>query len=213
MEFNLLVFIAGSITVTIVIARLVYKQFFTHKKRLEMQDWAILIAAIPAIACIGLTSGGLTAHGLGRDIWAVPEADLLYFGSYFYAAQILYVTIIAILKLSLCFFYLNVFPCRITHRILWATVVFHVLGGIAFVVGIVFECLPISNQWTRYDLSATTPQEAKCMNINALGWANAILNVASDLWLLLVPIYHLKQLDLHWKKKVGVTVMFGTGAW
>lgn len=213
MQFNLLVFIAGPVAIIIVAARLIYKQFFFRKKRFEMQDWAILVAVVPAIACIGVTSGGLTAHGLGKDIWVVPEADLMLFGSYFYAVQILYVTIIAILKLSLCFFYLNVFPCRKTHYILWATVVFHGAGGIAFVIGIIFECLPISDQWTRYNLSSTVPLEAKCININALGWANALLNLVSDFWLLIIPVYHIKQLDLHWKKKIGVCIMFGTGAW
>lgn len=49
------------------------------------------------------------------------------------------------------------------------------------------------------------------LNANAIGWANAAISVALDVWMLAVPLWNLKRLNLHWKKKVGVAAMFVVG--
>ncbi len=50
------------------------------------------------------------------------------------------------------------------------------------------------------------------MDINALGWANAGISIALDFWMLGLPMTQLTQLNLGWKKKLGVAAMFGVGA-
>lgn len=50
------------------------------------------------------------------------------------------------------------------------------------------------------------------MNINASGWANAAITLASDIWLLAIPLSQIRKLRLDWKKKAGATLMFLTGA-
>ena len=62
--FNVMMFVFGAFAVTIVVLRLVFKQFFSPKKRLEMHDWPIVFAIPFAFTAIGITLGGLTAHGL-----------------------------------------------------------------------------------------------------------------------------------------------------
>lgn len=204
----------GSFAAFIVLARLTYKQFFSPKKRLEMQDWPIMVAVPFAFTAIGITVGGLSAHGLGKDIWGVPTSDLRSFGYYFWTIEILYIILIIIIKLSLCFFYLQIFISKRTRIVVWVTAGLHICTMTAFVVAIILQCRPLSSQWDRYDFSeAGDNSSTKCFNINAAGWANAALNVASDLWLIAIPLYHVKKLDLHWKKKIGVVLMFGTGAW
>lgn len=209
-----MMFVFGAFAATIVIIRLVFKQFFSPKKRLEMQDWPIMFALPFAFTAIGITLGGLTAHGLGKDIWGVAANDLRSFGYYFWTIEILYIVLIISIKLSLCFFYLQIFVSRTTRIVVWVTAGLHIATLIAFVVAIVLQCRPLSSQWDRYDFSeAGDASSPKCVNINAAGWANAALNVASDLWLIAIPLYHVTKLDLHWKKKIGVVLMFGTGAW
>lgn len=50
------------------------------------------------------------------------------------------------------------------------------------------------------------------MDINALGWANAGISIALDIWMLALPMTQLVNLNLHWKKKLSVAAMFGVGA-
>lgn len=49
------------------------------------------------------------------------------------------------------------------------------------------------------------------MNSTAIGWANASISVAVDVWMLAVPLWYLRKLKLHWKKKIGVAAMFIVG--
>lgn len=202
-----------AITTLIVIARLVYKQFYSFDRRLDTQDWIVSIAGLLGLACAGMTIGGLSANGLGVDVWGVPPGQLRYFGIYFYLVQIFYVVVLFLIKLSLCLFFLKVFSGTCTRHLLWATVAFHVAAGLAFSIGIVFQCLPISVQWERYNFANYAIDDGHCADVNAAGWANAAFNIATDLWLLGIPLYQVRKLQLHWKRQFSVMFMFGIGIW
>lgn len=49
------------------------------------------------------------------------------------------------------------------------------------------------------------------MNSMAIGWANAAISVAMDIWMLAIPMWYLRRLKMHWKKKIGVAAMFIVG--
>jgi hypothetical protein len=54
--------------------------------------------------------------------------------------------------------------------------------------------------------------EGSCLNINAIAWANAIISILLDVWMLAIPLWQLKGLQLDWKKKLGVGMMFSVAA-
>lgn len=49
------------------------------------------------------------------------------------------------------------------------------------------------------------------LNINAIGWANASISIALDVWMLGIPLLQIRRLKLHWKKKISVAMMFFVG--
>ncbi|KAI6777750.1 CFEM domain-containing protein [Emericellopsis cladophorae] len=53
--------------------------------------------------------------------------------------------------------------------------------------------------------------QGSCVDANAVAWASAATNIALDLWLLAVPLWQLRTLRLHRKKKIGVGLMFCVG--
>lgn len=198
------------VAVCFVSVRVVFLHFFS-KRRLGAADWTV-IAAIPlGLTTVALTIFGLTAHGLGIDIWGLQASQATDFGRYFYAIQILYVLLITMVKLALVLFYLSIFFGRTILILLWATVAVHIAGAVAFCIAITFQCLPIRYQWERYNYANNPLVEGRCINTNAGGWANAAINVASDIWMLALPLSQLKKLRLHWKKKLGAALMFFTG--
>lgn len=94
------------------------------------------------------------------------------------------------------------------RRLLWATVVFNTASGISIVVAGVVQCMPIAFFWYRY----TDPSAAgHCIDINTFGWSHAAVSIAVDVWLIAIPLSQLPKLQLHWKKKIGVTLMFLLG--
>jgi hypothetical protein len=205
-ESNISTYILMGAACLVVIIRLFYKQFFTASG-LGLDDWFILATLTSAVPSAVINVVYLTSNGLGRDIWTLTPASITEFAMGFYINAILYFNVVAVLKLSILFFYLRIFPGRTIRYLLLTTVAFDVLFGIAFVLATAFQCTPVSYNWTNW----TGEGGGTCVNINALTWANAAISIALDLWMLAIPLAQLRSLNLHWKKKIGVGLMFFVG--
>ncbi|KAG5912689.1 hypothetical protein E4U42_001988, partial [Claviceps africana] len=208
-DFRLTNFLLGGLVVLAIVSRLSFKRFFSTTRRLGSEDWTILGATVTALTSSMVQTFFLMPSGLGRDVWTLDVAHLVRFGLYFYIMEIMYLMLITLVKICLSLFYLNIFPGRGIRRLLWITVGFHVAFGLAFILKTVFQCSPVEYSWTRYDGDPGTA--GRCIDIHLSGWANAVLGVLADVWLIALPLTQLQKLRLHWKKKVGAAVMFMTG--
>ncbi|OAR01129.1 hypothetical protein LLEC1_07273, partial [Akanthomyces lecanii] len=56
------------------------------------------------------------------------------------------------------------------------------------------------------------PVDGRCTRVNLLGWLHGGISVAIDVWMIGIPLFQIRKLELHWKKKVGAAIMFLTGA-
>lgn len=204
-EATIISIVVMSIAFAVVIIRFASKIFTSSE--VGRDDWAILAAMIVALPSAILNVVGLNANGLGRDIWTLTPAMITKFAMSFYIVSILYFAALPLLKLSLLFFYIRIFPARNIRNLLWGTVVFNCLFGVAFVLTAIFQCTPISYNWTNWMAEGG----GTCVNINAVAWANAGVSIAVDLWMLALPFSQLKNLKMHWKKKIGVALMFCVG--
>ncbi|OIW29283.1 hypothetical protein CONLIGDRAFT_413814 [Coniochaeta ligniaria NRRL 30616] len=198
--------ILGVITGALVALRLGFKLVIT-RMGLAMDDWLILATTVAGIPSTYIGVHGTAANGLGRDVWTLPYGNITAFGKFFYIMVVLYFTQITLLKMSLLFFYLRIFPSTGTRNVLWATVAFNAVFGVVFVFVAIFQCKPISYFWEKWD----GEHQGKCIEINSMGWAHAAISIALDLWMLGIPLSQLPGLNLHWKKKVGVAIMFCVG--
>ncbi|ORY58549.1 CFEM domain-containing protein [Pseudomassariella vexata] len=205
-DYSITAVTLGSVAGLFLILRVVHK-FFVLKSALGMDDWFVIVVIISGIPSTVMSVHGLAANGLGKDIWTVPFDQITKFVMYFYIMEILYFAQVAILKLSILFFYLRIFPAQGIRRLLWGTVALNSVFGLAFVFVAIFQCSPIQFYWERWDLE----HEGTCYSINAMAWANAGMSIMIDIWMLALPIWQIKSLKLNWKKKVGVGMMFSVG--
>lgn len=212
-ELYLVVVIFGVLTNCVVLARLAFR-VRVHGSRtgglksgLYADDWAILATLLVGLSGTVFLAVGSVPNGVGRDLWTLTPAQITNFGMWFFASEVQYFISLATLKLSLLLFYLRIFPSLTVRRLLWATVVFDVLYGVAFTLAALLQCRPISFFWTNWD----GEHKGYCANVNAVGWANAAISIGLDVWMLAVPLSQLRVLRLHWKKKVGVALMFFVG--
>ncbi|KXJ85681.1 hypothetical protein Micbo1qcDRAFT_106190, partial [Microdochium bolleyi] len=205
--YTILVSVLMGSAVIFVLIRTVYKQFLTQIG-LGFDDWAILgmiLVCIPS-AALNIKLG---QYGMGKDIWTLTPTQITNFAFTFYLTTFLYFAEVAILKLSLLFFYLRIFPDPGFRRLLWATVVISCLFGLAFILAAIFQCTPLNYAWEQvFDLSQAG---GRCNDGNALAWANASISIALDLWMLYLPLSQVSTLNLHWKKKIGVAAMVVVG--
>jgi hypothetical protein len=203
--YNNLSTVLGAVTAGIVVLRLASK--FVTGSTFWLDDYFIGIVLVGGIPSTVLSVHGLTSNGLGKDIWTVTFQQITDFGLTFYVMEVLYFGEVVLLKLSLLFFYLRVFPGTRLRQLLWGTVIFDIIYGIVFIFAGTFQCWPVSYYWKKWD----GEHSGRCINVNALAWANAAVSIALDLWMIGLPMSQVIKLKLHWKKKVGVGLMLGVG--
>ncbi|TQV91930.1 integral membrane protein [Cordyceps javanica] len=195
----------GIISAIFVIQRFAYKLWAGLD--LGWDDWFCLMTIISGVPATVFNAHWLPQNGMGRDVWTLTPSQITKFGLGFYVIEVLYFQQVATLKLSLLFFYIRIFPSRPVRRLLWGTVAFVSLWGIIYVFLGIFQCTPVSYFWTKWDHA----HSGHCLDINALGWSNAGMSIATDIWMLAIPMWQLRTLQLDWRRKVGVGMMFGVG--
>lgn len=194
----------GSITCFVILVRLGFKW---KKRRIGIDDWIVFAALILLVPLIVLKVRGLAYHGLGRDVWTLERETLTHFMISFYIDELFYITIIALIKTAISFFYLSIFRFTCIRLILWAIIVFNAAFGIGSLLAIAFQCSPVSYYWT----FIAEPGTGKCFNSQAAAWAHGAISIAINLCLIALALGQVIGLELHWKKKIGVIFMFSVG--
>lgn len=146
--FNTVTIVLGTITGIIVLLRLTSK--FIMKIQYGWDDFfiaAVFVCGLPSTAMNVVGTGG---HGEGKDIWTLSFDSITLFGYFFYVLEIMYFAQVSLLKMSLLFFYLKIFPGR-ARTLLWGTVIFNGLYGVTFMFLAAFQCSPVSYFWLGWD--------------------------------------------------------------
>lgn len=175
--------------------------------KLGLDDWFILVTILVSVPCAVVNMVGVSPHGVGRDIWTVPHEDITISLRYFFITAMLYFFATATVKLSIVAFLQPIFPAASTQWALWGTFVFISLWGSIFTLMAIFQCRPITYLWTQWH----GKDEGTCLDPNAIAWSHASINIALELWIMAIPLWELRKLQLHWKKKIGVALMFSVG--
>ncbi|OLN81844.1 hypothetical protein CCHL11_06972 [Colletotrichum chlorophyti] len=197
----------GSISAFFVVIRILYKLFATMDGKLGLDDWFILATIFSGLPSTVMNTHGFVANGMGRDVWTLTPETITKFAFFFYVMEVLYFAQVTLLKMSILFFYMNIFRQSGIKNLIWGTVAFNAVFGTVFVFLATFQCSPISFYWTKWD----EEHIGFCMDINGIAWANAGLSICLDLWMLGLPLSQVRSLKLHWKKKIGVALMFCVG--
>ncbi|KAI9147577.1 CFEM domain-containing protein [Paramyrothecium foliicola] len=174
---------------------------------LGLDDWFVLTTLIFTIPSAVITTYGTTPNGLGKDIWTLDPHMITNVVRFFYMMAWLYFSQAMLVKLSIICFYMRIFPSKEVQRVLWGTFAFTSVWGLVFVLTAIFQCRPINYFWKKWD----GMHEGTCADANAISWSHAAMSIALDIWILLIPLWQLRKLHLHWKKKIPVAFMFGVG--
>ncbi|WQF86326.1 Putative extracellular membrane protein, CFEM [Colletotrichum destructivum] len=210
-----------ALTLPIVLGRCVCRYQMTNN--LWWDDWMTIIATtfFTGLASIELASAFM---GFGLHFWQVDpgnEPALLQVWSsppvqaqnydvanlntvrcqMFYVAQIFYILVQVFAKVAIVMLYLRVFTTPWFKWACWAFVAFMFGHGAIFALLIVFQCIPVAAVWDRV-------LSGRCLNVNAVGWAGAVLSIVEDIVLMILPIPELAKLQVTGRKRTGVGIMF-----
>ncbi|KAI8625990.1 hypothetical protein F5Y19DRAFT_448593 [Xylariaceae sp. FL1651] len=151
----------------------------------------------------------LAQHGLGRDFWAVSFPDINTTLELLYIAEIVYFPSEMFTQLSILAFYRRVFAKSsfVVQKGSNILIICVVVFGIANTLTIIFQCIPISYFWTGW--SGET--KGSCININAFSWARAAVEIVVDIAILSLPLRDLTKLQMSWRKRAQVILVFALG--
>ncbi|KAJ8117815.1 hypothetical protein OPT61_g1079 [Boeremia exigua] len=149
----------------------------------------------------------LAENGLGRDMWTLEADQITNVLHFFYMGEIFYVLALGISKISILCFYLRVFPDKHFRRIIYAVMGLSVAYTVAFFFATTFQCIPVSYAWNQWD----GLHRGMCNNIHLQGWIAAGINIVLDAIVMVLPLKHLAELNMSFRKKALVMAMFSVG--
>ncbi|KAH7119214.1 hypothetical protein EDB81DRAFT_733007 [Dactylonectria macrodidyma] len=181
---------------------------FSAKLPLGLDDWLVLATAIASVASSTIIINYILPNGLGKDVWTLKPDQIYQFGFYFYVVSIIYLFQVTTLKLAMLYLYLRIFPSEGMRKVIWGTGALVCAFGIAFILASIIACQPISYIWTKWD----GEHEGRCVNIALIAWMNAAISISLSLWLIAIPLWKVRSLNMKREKKFGVAIMFILGA-
>lgn len=112
-------------------------------------------------------------------------------------------------KIAIVFLYFRILEGHKIRMLLWATQVANFLIMISFIIALGLSCRPIWAYWAySYDVDGST-----CPDLWDTRGFYTGLNLALDVWIIMVPVYTISRLQLDTKSKLGVISMFCLGVW
>lgn len=116
---------------------------------------------------------------------------------------------IGIVKTSILFFYLRIFPGQTFRRVVYGTMAFNAVAHIVIIVCNLTVGRTIEVVWGgKSDLSVTMETYGNALKVTM---AHCIINFVVDIWMLILPMTQLYNLGLRLDKKIRVMCMFGIG--
>jgi hypothetical protein len=109
---------------------------------------------------------------------------------------------------SILCLYLRIFPQRTFRRFVYAIMGVNTAYGTALILVSIFQCIPVHAAWTGWDGTV----QARCVDVNAVGWASGAINIALDVGVLLLPLPGLTKLVMPWERKIYILLIFGLGS-
>lgn len=141
-------------------------------------------------------------------MWAVPFDNITLIFKALYAGFVVYITSRHLVRLSLLLFYYRLFGhMRLARRLIWPTCGLVIASCMAFDFSMLFGCTPIKHFWDQWD----NQHQGHCISIHAIFWAGAIIDIATDLWIMVIPVPFIMQLKLSVRKRILSGIMFAFG--
>ncbi|PYH49438.1 uncharacterized protein BP01DRAFT_388473 [Aspergillus saccharolyticus JOP 1030-1] len=145
-------------------------------------------------------------YGGGKPVALLTPFQTRLVYKYYYVLTVIYAPMVLTVKITLLSILARIFTVRQVQIIsidvvLAVTVTYYTI--IFFIK--VFICLPVSYFWTHYD------QEDQCLDKAAVILADAVMSIATDLAIILLPAFLTISLNLSHIKKIKVSLMMGCG--
>ncbi|KAI7782216.1 hypothetical protein LA080_013761 [Diaporthe eres] len=177
-------------------------------RALKLAPWDLDDTTIVVLTLGFLGSGIAEAElGAGKPYWTFEFWEITATLKVYFIFEILYTVTLGMIKISICFLYIRIFSNSTLKKVLWGTQTFNILLIVVFLCADFGQCVPLSYFWDAWDKE----HSGSCFDINAMAYTHSAINIALDVWMLILPAIQVWRLNMSFKKKLGVSAMFAIG--
>ncbi|RAL07235.1 uncharacterized protein BO97DRAFT_378986 [Aspergillus homomorphus CBS 101889] len=181
---------------------------FTKARLLHKFGWddvSIILAWLFALGTQACSLYGYRHGGMGLHLWNLPPEVYESYIKVVFTAAIIYVPALALAKISLIILYYRILCQEHYQRWTLYALAFIVSSySIALIFAFIFGCQPVHKAWS---LSVT----GSCIDQYALYVATAVMNIITDIALIIVPVPTVIGLNMPTVQKIGLLFMFMVG--
>ncbi|KAJ0108051.1 hypothetical protein J7T55_007169 [Diaporthe amygdali] len=176
-------------------------------KSFNFEDWVLIFATASFTALLSMLVI-VSTYGDGKHLWDVSVAELYSTLYYENIAEILYCTTMFPIKFVLLhqikFIFFSHDRGSPSHFVIVVLIIANFLVYTALGLAFIFACTPREKIYH--------PNiEGHCISATACMTAAAALNVASDVSILITPLFGIAKLNMPLKKKLMAASVFGVG--
>ncbi|KAI4704252.1 hypothetical protein J4E81_001317 [Alternaria sp. BMP 2799] len=197
--------IVGTIISTFLLAVRAYTKAVLVKK-LSSDDYCLLLAWVFAIPVQLLIIYRAPAGLIGVHAWELTGHQLNTIARITLTTTVLYSPALAFAKLSFLCLYLNLSPARGFRAGVYFTIFVVVGSCVGIVISLLAACKPFAKN---IDVSVT---EGQCLNKAALYIATGVLNIITDIMVIILPIPMVLRLQMSRERKIMVIGIFSVGS-
>ncbi|KAL4805606.1 hypothetical protein BDV18DRAFT_152846 [Aspergillus unguis] len=171
--------------------------------------WADLCAVLAFISSLPMDifEFFMMSSGMGKDVWTLTPTQITNAVKYTWVTQVFYIPAIILTKVAIICFFMQIFPSFRFRVVAQATIAHCFLFMISTTIAAILACIPVPYAWSSWSGEG----EGVCYNNSVFWWAHSAINIATDLWILAMPIPQLLKLQLPLKKKIYLVLMFSVG--
>ncbi|KAF5657790.1 integral membrane protein [Fusarium heterosporum] len=173
---------------------------------LQIDDFFLILSYILAVTTVAFCVHMFAMGAGGAHAWEIPIETFNVYVKDVYLSACIYVLCGSFAKIALLIFYLRLSPQRWFRIAIWIGIgVISVYTTILFFL-VMFACKPMSMNW---DITVTG---GVCINQTKTYIATAAVNIISDIYLFVLPLPMVFQLQLPAKQKIGLMGIFTIGS-
>ncbi|KAL6249830.1 hypothetical protein RBB50_003686 [Rhinocladiella similis] len=186
--------------------RLIVRAFVV--KHVAADDYLMVAAGLFATAFSAMAIVGVR-YGLGDHVWDLPQdADLVEkikkTVQTLWICQVMYVTALMLVKISIVVSYIRVFPTPTFRRIMYALSAAILSVWLCSILVTIFQCKPVEGAW-----DFTLPRN--CLPIDRFYYFSTAFSIFTDFLLCILPLPVFWRLNLPRRQKYVVSLLFAIG--
>lgn len=177
---------------------------------LDTSDYLIIASCFFTVVYQGVAISSVLVGGVGihvQDIenrFGIKDGSTLFL-KHLIAIQVLWALSLSLCRISIIHLFSKIFLVQSFIVVARATYVLVVLWALAAILSAFLICQPFAFNWDRSIEGGT------CGNAMISWITTGVLNMVSDLILLIMPMPYLLGLELSWRKRLLLAATFGVG--